>query len=578
MSDVRDRVLEFSAPPATRLFGTDVPRKEDDRLLQGDGQFTDDVDRAHIVEMAVGRCPYPHARIVRVDADAARALSGVRHVLVGSDVAALTGPIGILRPIPEAPAIPQFALAERVATYEGQPVVSVAATSRHIAEDALDLIEIEYEPLPHVTDVISAMEPGAPVIQPDVLSSNLLVSNPQGSGDAAAKFLESDVVVEGAFLRQSGHGPADGDTSRAGRMAARRSRARRPCLDAGSASLAPSAGRDARTGRGRHPGRHVGRRRRLRDEARRLPRGRAGLPARHGDPPAREVGRGSQRALPCLVPRPGVGARLPHRGARRRPHPRDVRRLRERPRRCQQLLRRLAALDDRLQRSLQGGRRLRRAPCRRHEQDADRRLSRLRPTGSQFRLRATHGQAGPHARNGPGRASGDEHVEARRTAVDQPDRRRSTTAGTTSAACEWPPKPSTTTVIAAKAAARAPTAAYHGIGFASYVERTGYASSKFLAAPRIAVRGARERDASGQPERRHRRLHRRRHHRSGFRDDPRPDGRRILRDPLRRHQRARRGHGGLPAQHRLVRLADGHRRRRRAARSLLPVCASERCS
>ena len=200
MSDVRDRVLEFSAPPATRLFGTDVPRKEDDRLLQGDGQFTDDVDRAHIVEMAVGRCPYPHARIVRVDADAARALSGVRHVLVGSDVAALSGPIGILRPIPEAPAIPQFALAERVATYEGQPVVSVAATSRHIAEDALDLIEIEYEPLPHVTDVISALEPGAPVIQPDVLSSNLLVSNPQGSGDAAARFLESDVVVEARFF------------------------------------------------------------------------------------------------------------------------------------------------------------------------------------------------------------------------------------------------------------------------------------------------------------------------------------------------------------------------------------------
>lgn len=200
MTDMR---LQDVVPPAehkVNVLGSAAPRKEDDRLLSGEGQFTDDVEPAHTAEMAVGRCPYPHARIVGVDAAAARQLSGVLQVITGADVAASSGPIRILRPVPGAPAIPHYALAQRVATYEGQPVVSVAATSRHVAEDALDLIEIEYEPLPHVTDVISALAPGAPVIHPDVLESNLLVSNAQGSGDVGARMGEADVVVEGRFF------------------------------------------------------------------------------------------------------------------------------------------------------------------------------------------------------------------------------------------------------------------------------------------------------------------------------------------------------------------------------------------
>jgi aerobic carbon-monoxide dehydrogenase large subunit len=183
-----------------RVLGSAVPRKEDDRLLRGEGQFTDDIDPAHTAEMAVGRCPYPHARITGVTTAAALELDGVLEVLTGAETAARTGPIRILRPVPGAPAIPHYAIAQDVATYEGQPVVSVAATSRPIAEDALDLIDIEYEPLPHVSDVTAALAPGAPVIHPDVLGSNLLVSNPQGSGDVEARLREADVVVEGRFF------------------------------------------------------------------------------------------------------------------------------------------------------------------------------------------------------------------------------------------------------------------------------------------------------------------------------------------------------------------------------------------
>ncbi len=199
MTDLSVREATRPAGRERTVLGTDLPRKEDDRLLRGAGQFTDDVDRAHAAEMAVGRCPYPHARIAGIDTSAALGLDGVLEVITGAEVAARSAPIGILRPVPGAPPIPHFALAQETATYEGQPVVSVAATSRHVAEDALELIEIDYEPLPHVCDVMSALAPGAPVIHPGSLESNLLVSNPQGSGDVAARVAEADVVVEGRF-------------------------------------------------------------------------------------------------------------------------------------------------------------------------------------------------------------------------------------------------------------------------------------------------------------------------------------------------------------------------------------------
>jgi aerobic carbon-monoxide dehydrogenase large subunit len=185
--------------PAMSGIGASVMRKEDDRLLRGDGRFTDDVEPSHLLHMAIARCPYPHARIVRVDAERARALDGVKHILIGSDVRALTEPLTVLRPVPGAPALPYYALAQDVATHEGQAVVSVAATSRHVAEDALSLIDIDYEPLPHVVDVLEALEPGAPVLHPSVLDSNLLAANSDGSGDPEQRMQDADIVVEGRF-------------------------------------------------------------------------------------------------------------------------------------------------------------------------------------------------------------------------------------------------------------------------------------------------------------------------------------------------------------------------------------------
>jgi carbon-monoxide dehydrogenase large subunit len=193
-------VIEITRPDVReRAIGSSLNRKEDDRLLRGEGRFADDVEPGHCLHMAVGRCPFPHARVVSIDVSAALELEGVEDVLVGSEVVKRSDPISVLRPVPDAPSLDFYAMATDVAVFEGHPVVSVAAVSRHIAEDAVSLIDIDYEPLPHVFDVESAMDPRSPVLHPHVLASNLLAKNLTGAGDPEGKLAESDVVVEERF-------------------------------------------------------------------------------------------------------------------------------------------------------------------------------------------------------------------------------------------------------------------------------------------------------------------------------------------------------------------------------------------
>ncbi|KUI28410.1 xanthine dehydrogenase family protein molybdopterin-binding subunit [Mycobacterium sp. GA-2829] len=197
--DDRRTTADHADTPRAGVIGTSVRRKEDPRLLRGDGQFTDDIEPARTVYMAVARCPYPHARIGSIDTTSAAKLPGVLHILTADDIRESTGPLTVLRPVPGAPALPYFALADGVATHEGQPVVSVVATSRHVAEDALELVEIGYEPLPHVVDTVRALDPSAPVLQPGVLDTNVLATQVDRRGDPEQRMAEATHVVSGRF-------------------------------------------------------------------------------------------------------------------------------------------------------------------------------------------------------------------------------------------------------------------------------------------------------------------------------------------------------------------------------------------
>jgi 2-furoyl-CoA dehydrogenase large subunit len=135
--------------------GRSLPRLEDEGLLRGEGRFIDDLEPvANARDAAVVRSPYAHARITRVDATPALELPGVVGVLTGADVAELSRPFpaGIDSPIPH------FAAAHEVVRYVGEPVAVVVARDRYLAEDAAELIEVDYEPLEPVLDAEAAVQ------------------------------------------------------------------------------------------------------------------------------------------------------------------------------------------------------------------------------------------------------------------------------------------------------------------------------------------------------------------------------------------------------------------------------------
>src|SRR5205085_1127187 len=136
--------------------GTSIPRKEDKRLVQGQGVFFDDVKRHGMGYVHFVRSPYAHAKIKAIDVSAALELPGVYGTLTGDEVAILTDPFFELSVKPGAD-IKDYALAVGRVRHVGEPVVAVVASSRELARDAAELVEVEYEPLPALTTAEDAL-------------------------------------------------------------------------------------------------------------------------------------------------------------------------------------------------------------------------------------------------------------------------------------------------------------------------------------------------------------------------------------------------------------------------------------
>jgi CO/xanthine dehydrogenase Mo-binding subunit len=135
---------------STRLFGERIARKEDDRLLRGRGRFTDDIGEGAL-ECAFVRSPFASARIHSIDVRAARAATGVVAVYTAADVPFGDTDLPLLIPHPQlSHPRTQKCLASEVVRYVGEAVAFVVAESRYLAEDAADLVEVDYEPLPAV--------------------------------------------------------------------------------------------------------------------------------------------------------------------------------------------------------------------------------------------------------------------------------------------------------------------------------------------------------------------------------------------------------------------------------------------
>src|SRR5262245_47057443 len=143
--------------PTPGFAGTNVPRKEDKRLVQGEGVFFDDVKRHGMGYVHFVRSPYAHAKIVSIDVSKALELGGVYGTLTGAEVAILTDPSFELSVKPGAD-IKVYALAVGRVRHVGEPVAAVVGSSRELARDAAELVEVEYEPLPALTTAEEALK------------------------------------------------------------------------------------------------------------------------------------------------------------------------------------------------------------------------------------------------------------------------------------------------------------------------------------------------------------------------------------------------------------------------------------
>jgi aerobic carbon-monoxide dehydrogenase large subunit len=182
-----------STPPEIGGIGHSVRRHEDDRLIAGQGAFLDDHVLPGMLHMAILRSPVPHARINSIDTSAAAALDGVIAVVTGELLAQYN-----LAWMPTLSGDTQAVLATDKVRFQGQEVAAVVATDPYIAEDALELIDVDYDVLTAVTSPQQALAGDAPLIRDDKegQSSNLVYE--WEAGDAAATdaaFAKADRVV-----------------------------------------------------------------------------------------------------------------------------------------------------------------------------------------------------------------------------------------------------------------------------------------------------------------------------------------------------------------------------------------------
>jgi carbon-monoxide dehydrogenase large subunit len=177
------------------------PRKEDARFIRGQGRYVDDIALPGMLYGAVLRSPLAHARITSVDASAALAHPLVVDVLTGADLAERG-----MAWMPTLFGDVQAVLATDKVRFQGQEVAFVVATDRYAARDALELISVDYEPLPPLIDASTALKPGAPVVRDELPGGNRIFdwsAGDQAATDAA--FAAADVVVSGDFTYPRSH-------------------------------------------------------------------------------------------------------------------------------------------------------------------------------------------------------------------------------------------------------------------------------------------------------------------------------------------------------------------------------------
>lgn len=176
-----------------RNVGAHVTRSQDDALLMGSGTYVADIRRTDMAEIAVVRSTVPHGRVVSIDTELAREVPGVLDIITAADLVDVS-PFPNFAPHTETPAT--FPLARDKVRYVGAPVACVLATDRYVAEDAAELVFIEYDELEPISSIRAAVQPDAPALYDDWASNKLLSIEPDHS--------DADLWIDelGSFRRE----------------------------------------------------------------------------------------------------------------------------------------------------------------------------------------------------------------------------------------------------------------------------------------------------------------------------------------------------------------------------------------
>lgn len=184
------RIAAETARFGRRWLGKSLNRIEDPRLLRGEGRFVGDIKLPGMAHAAIVRSPHAHARITSIDTSAAERLPGVVAVVTGRDVAERAAP---LPSFGAGPIVQDLIAVEKVRHY-GEAVAAVVADDRYVAEDACDLIEVEYEPLPVVLDPVEARREDAALVH-EKLGTNVAYERTFTFGDVEQAFADAPRTV-----------------------------------------------------------------------------------------------------------------------------------------------------------------------------------------------------------------------------------------------------------------------------------------------------------------------------------------------------------------------------------------------
>jgi carbon-monoxide dehydrogenase large subunit len=191
----------------SKLMGAEVKRKEDPRLITGTSTYVTDVALPGMLWVAFVRSPHAHAKIKKIDGKPALKVPGVRMVVTGEDIRKLARALPPASASAEggastgAPGRQHWALSTGVVRHVGEAVAAVIADSDYAAHDGVEAVQVDWEPLPAVTDVFAAMAPGAPQLHADA-PKNIEHQTPIKSGDPDAAFAKARRVVKQRMVSQ----------------------------------------------------------------------------------------------------------------------------------------------------------------------------------------------------------------------------------------------------------------------------------------------------------------------------------------------------------------------------------------